>query len=738
MPRPFTVIGFTVFFVSAFLYDSEIRVTATVLMLLAVALVVSLCVKNLREQRVFPCAFASGILACILLVNSTYFSYLPAVSYDGKICSTVAQITSEPTYNYGNYYYYADVISLDGASSDLKVRLSLSSPIEADAYDAVEGDFAFYKLGSSSEEALAANKANGIYLGAYPVNGEYSIMDIPESEKSFLEKIINLRVAIKNKIRRMLPDENGALVTALIIGEKSGLSAKTLNVFQEIGITHVICVSGMHLSLWAMLIMKILKGLNVNYRVSSVIAALGVAAFMLVAGLSYSVIRSGVMMLLYLLSKFLMKSRDSLNSLGFSLVVLALYNPFSMGSVGLQLSALATLGIILYSEHILPEINEVFSGEKFRIIKTASKKIITAIAVPVSASAFTMPVLLSLYGGFNFISVFANMIAVPISTACMLLGAGGTVISTVLPNNLNVVGNISGRLADFLIEFSDVVADFNLLTFKTDIDNQYVIICGVLVVCCVAVISAYAGNNLKVTATALSLVIFTGSIMFSSVSRTTETRLNVMDVGNGTSILLSVGGNNILIGCGGTDKFGESNIIDTVESIGSSVDTIIVPDEDEYSTSYLLDTLMYFRPERIYCGALPAGCSLLLDDSEILDINNLNYSDGINIRSVTADGSVCLLLRNEDISALICFDPVFDYSKLPDDFKNTDVIIMRNDYPVNIENNNCKLIVFNAENQRAVLLQDELEKSDIKYTATGNCGNIVIRSENGFLSVNRE
>ena len=74
---------------------------------------------------------------------------------------------------------------------------------------------------------------------------------------------------------------------------------------------------------------------------------------MLIAGMTYSVVRAGIMMLIYLLSVVLSRQRDSLNSLGFSVTVIAMENPFSIGALGLQLSVLSTAGLILYFQFLV-------------------------------------------------------------------------------------------------------------------------------------------------------------------------------------------------------------------------------------------------------------------------------------------------------------------------------------------------------------------------------------------------
>ena len=73
----------------------------------------------------------------------------------------------------------------------------------------------------------------------YNINGfdnEYEFVSVPESEKPFAKTFINIRREIRSAVYRILPNENGALAVALLIGDKSGLSGETLNDFNFIGI----------------------------------------------------------------------------------------------------------------------------------------------------------------------------------------------------------------------------------------------------------------------------------------------------------------------------------------------------------------------------------------------------------------------------------------------------------------------------------------------------------------------
>ncbi len=734
MPRPFAVIGFTVFFTIAVLFNSDIGVTAVFLAVYAVALIISLVFSSSRKQRVLPCAFASGVIACILLIVEIGFYYLPSVDYGGKTCNISAQLTDYPEFRYGNYYYDAKTVEIDGEKVEHKLRLVFSSLPDAEPFDVVNGEFTFYVLGSSSEEYLASNKAKGVFIGAYPSGGIYDITRVPESEKPFMKTVVDIRRSINKAINKAVPGESGALATALIIGDKSNLSSAVQNDFRLSGITHIICVSGFHLSLWAMIILEILKFFRIKESFASVISAVGVVAFMLVAGMTYSVIRSGIMMLIYLMANVIWKRRDSLNSLGFALTAIAVYNPFAMGSAGLQLSALASLGLILFSQNIKPKIDERINKIKNEWFAETLKSLVTALCIPTVASLFTLPVSMGLYDEFNFAVFASNLIAVPIAGLCIFSGAVAALVSVITPSIPNVFAYSTDLFATSMMKIAHLFGEFDLLTFRADSDVHRVMICGIFLVCAVSVFIAYSGRNVYKITCAVCAVILVTCLSFSSVTIKKETRITVVDVGNGTAVLVCKNGENMLIGCGGTVFSGAEKISDEIKKFGGEIDTIIIPDAEDYSSAYLNDILMIYRPLRICFDELPPGSNLLLGGCETYefgdDIDSANFSYKANKKD-------CILVKNEDVSALICFNPVFDYSSLPVEFKQADVIITRNDYPENTEAKNCRLLVVNSENARGLIIQNELSANGIRGVATGGCGNILIRAENDYVSANR-
>lgn len=733
MPRPFALIGFTVFFTLSILYELQTGATVAAFAVFSAALVVTLLIRKIRKAKVFTVAAVSGLLSCVLLICSNSFIYQPIASLEGRTFNLTAVITSEADLNYGNYYYDAKVSEVDGKTADFGIRLTFSTPLDAEPFDSVNGRFNFYLPGSSSSELLSANKAKGIYIAAYPSAEGYTVIE-NENGNFIGRKITELRNIIKDSVYRILPNEYGGLAVALILGDKSGISRETLSDFNAIGITHLICVSGLHLSLWSMLVLKIFRKTGLNEKIAAVISAVFVILFMLVAGMSHSVVRAGIMMLVYLFSILISRKSDSLNSLGFAITVIALVNPFSIGAVGLQLSVLSCLGLILYVQFFRPKIDELL--DKSKIPKRLLESVLSAFSVTAAASAFTLPVTLQLYGSFNFAVFASNFLCVTAAGICMVLCMFGAIFGALLPGVFNIFGFLGGLFCKYILAVSDFISRFDFLTFRIEYDKAVLLICGMLLISALAVLVSYFGKAKPILSVVLGAVMFcTGLFIFSSGERK-ETKLRVVDVGNGTSVLMEYNGETVLFGCGGSVYSGSYDILNAVERAGK-LDYLVVSDDDESSSAYALSILRNTEPKAICYSALPSGAELLLGGIETNRYENPDFSDNIEICSTIIDSSYCVLAKTEDVSALICFDPVKSFSALPENFRNADIIITRNDYPADLSDYDVSYTVINAENTRGIIIQNELESKGIKCASTAGCGDLIIRADNGDISVYR-
>lgn len=723
--------GFTVFLTAAFLFDSETGVMLAVLIGSAVALVIALFVERLREIRQIPVALASVSLTCLLLLASTNFLYLPLISYDGQALHMKARLTDNVEAEYGKFYYNAQSFEIGGEKVAADVRLVLNSPLEAEAYDYIEGKFVFYKRGKTSEFALSSNKASGIVLGAYPT-GEVFITEIKAQDKPFGYKLIRYRNAIKNAVYEALPDERGALAVAMILGDKSDIPSTIYRDIRVVGLAHIVCVSGLHLSLWANLILTLLKKTRLNRKVSSLLAAVGVVAFMAIAGFTYSVVRAGIMMLVYLFADIVSRKNDSLNSLGISLIIMACINPFSMGSLALQLSVLSTTGVLLHTQYIYPKVSAFLyrkTGNGY--IGKALVYVTESIGITACASLLTVPLIYRFTASVSLYSLVSNVIIVPFVGVCMVLCALGAVWVSLFGAGFNLFAFAGGFIIEMIIKYSDRFSAFDELNLRMEQNSAEIVFSGVMFFVIIALVFGFAGRGKPVISASLAFSILLVSSFAVSYSQRAETRIEVIDTGNGTAVLFTHNGENILVNCGGDDFFTASSISRALDGCYGKIDCLILTDSSEYASSEAVGIIKEYTPKALMCGEISREIKQVSGNADIIDIYGVYISKNFKAYGIQADSEPCVVIETNDVTAAVCAHSV---SNAP----QADILITRGDYPENAVDNGYDFTVICAGNYRGVAVQNELKNRGLRASATAGNGNIIIRAENGKISSYRK
>ena len=223
--------------------------------------------------------------------------------------------------------------------------------------------------------------------------------------------------------RRHLGLRESSIVAALCFGERSFLSDDTVAAFQGSGLSHLLVVSGLHLSMVAVAIRLLLR--RVGMRPSVGITVVLIWLFAWLVGCSPSVLRAAIMCTVWLIGSALFCRSDGLNSLGLAALILLAGNPYTLWNVGFQLSFSATAGVLWLAPRM------VSRYERIETIDTPwwhvtwqwlRHKLLGGAAVCVSALLFTLPIAAYHYGGLPLTSIVANVLAVPVAGALLLLG----------------------------------------------------------------------------------------------------------------------------------------------------------------------------------------------------------------------------------------------------------------------------------------------------------------------------
>jgi competence protein ComEC len=231
-----------------------------------------------------------------------------------------------------------------------------------------------------------------------------------------------------------------ALANALLIGYKVDLDKDLVQAYSNVGVVHLIAISGLHLALIYALLLWLTRRIPFIKKLSIIRLILILFClwfFSLLTGASASVLRSAVMFSFIATGMTVNKRSSIYNSLASSAFVLLCYDPFMLWDVGFQLSYLAVTGIVIAQRYI-------YNWFYF------SNKLLNAIwklaAVSLAAQIFTLPVCIYYFHQLPLLFLLSNIIAIPLSTIA-LWGC----IMLVLISPLHVIALYTGKAITVII-----------------------------------------------------------------------------------------------------------------------------------------------------------------------------------------------------------------------------------------------------------------------------------------------
>lgn len=331
---------------------------------------------------------------------------------------------------------------------------------KTDAKNVIEGTrISFYAfLEGFSDESRSYNISKGINAYASDVRD----LKIIEYTNGGLTGLVNrAREYVTRYIILKSDKDSGAIVSALLLGEKDYLPSQLRLDFRRIGISHILALSGMHLAILSLGIEKTLLLFRIGKRKRIVITAIFVCLYMAFTGFSVSVVRAGLMLIIGSTLHLLSRGKDSLTSLAVAVTIICLFNPNSIYDVSLHLSALATFGIIALGENII----------KLKKPEGIKNRITNYIGVGILASVFAISATFAVsnynFGGFSILAPVATIIFSILAEAIMYLGCSLLLVGWILPIGwiLSPLCFIMTKLAGGLssIEFAYVSSNFEFV-----------------------------------------------------------------------------------------------------------------------------------------------------------------------------------------------------------------------------------------------------------------------------------
>lgn len=253
---------------------------------------------------------------------------------------------------------------------------------------------------------------------------------VKKAQANDFDKELNrIRLSITNRILAPMNEENGWIAAAMMVGEMSGVPKDTADVMRESGIYHVLSISGLHMSLAAMLVFVTVRFLLSLFpplalrlpvkKIAAVIALCSSYAYLMLAGYPVPAVRSFIMIASVMVAILFDRMGISVYSLAWAAVITLLWQPESLLGASFQLSFAATLGILALYEKFGSVIYKGDNGFLYRIWLYFLGIMITSLI----ATLATTPLVIYHFNRFTLWGIAANMLLLPLVSILIMPSA---------------------------------------------------------------------------------------------------------------------------------------------------------------------------------------------------------------------------------------------------------------------------------------------------------------------------
>lgn len=447
----------------------------------------------------------------------------------------------------------------------------------------------------------------------YKNEGYTGILDakdirLVKEEESFSPDIYlhRLNLAISDKYKKILGDKNAGSLSAMVLGDKRGLDEEIKELYQENSISHLLSISGLHISLLGGAVFLFLRRLKVSFRFPLITSSIILIIYGAFTGFSVSTSRAIVMMSVLFISFVIGKSYDLPSGLALAALILIVMNHRVIYQSGFLLSFFAVIGIF----YIMPELLYIFKVDIYhkRGIIKGLHLLLASIISSISILLATLPIVLNNFYEVSLTGILLNIIVIPLMSLVVITGLlGGFValVSEILGSFILGITHYILNLYTLFCRLGDRLTFLRLIIGKPD---KWQIVLYYLILVIVFYLLALKRrenkleslkNNLSKDYNTSKRIAITGFMTFTSfliiAYKPREFSINMLDIGQGDCFVVNDGNNDIYISdCGSTtvQNVGKTRLLPFLKSKGwGKVDTIFISHMDKDHVNGVNDLL---------------------------------------------------------------------------------------------------------------------------------------------------
>lgn len=538
----------------------------------------------------------------------------------------------------------------------------------------ISGSFLLYTEATNIGQFDARN-----YYAARKIYGQVKKAAIVYTEPPNIigrgkECLWQLRRHLAETFLEVYGEENGALLAAMLLGERTFLSEEIQSLYKAAGALHVIAVSGLHISLLGMGLYRLLRRIFAAQAPATVISVLCMAAYVFLVGNPPSAVRAFIMFAMGLLAGYWKRTLDTPTALSLSAAIILMGNPFYIGQSSFLLSFLAILAISVFQpalKECLALINpyhfplsrllgsrqtwrlrhldpQKVPGFCYELLKKVGNGLLSSFSVWI----VTLPVQLFFFSEVSLFGIFFNLLIIPLMGVILLLGIAGLFLKEIFHLFAFLAGNVFTDLEITVISicryaegifFAIIKAGGSLadrLSFtmwtpgKPVYGKMLLAFCLLLLFCLLGNLSEN-GRTFPEKFWKYRLGILLGVILLLAGYPAHNLQITFLDVGQGDGICMELPDGRVYLMDGGSSdvsKVGNYRLVPFLKAKGiRKIDAVFLSHGDTDHINGIAE-LLEEKQISIDCVCLPAGA----EQEEFAEIKDLARTRNISVRTIQA------------------------------------------------------------------------------------------------------
>lgn len=235
--------------------------------------------------------------------------------------------------------------------------------------------------------------------------------------------VYHLRCILTEKLYLITDSSTACMYAGILLGDKKGIPARLLRLYQMAGISHILAISGLHVTLLGMGVFRLLRRTGMRLSWTTALSFIWILFYGALTGWSFATIRAVVMLVIVIGGECLGRGADLLTGAAAALGIMLLAEPYRLLDGGMVLSFTAISGVA-FGRYILQRLRLMQRMKRLKH-KRLCYMLLVSVIMSFCLQLVMAPVIARLYYVIPSYSVFVNLLVVPLLTPVLLSGAVG-------------------------------------------------------------------------------------------------------------------------------------------------------------------------------------------------------------------------------------------------------------------------------------------------------------------------